>query len=53
MDYIVNSGLNSNMLDMWEEVHDMYLEDFDYLDEVARQSYRQGAAWYTKLPQEA
>ena len=40
--YCAENGLSSNMLNMWEEVKDMYLAEIDYLSEEKRNSYFDG-----------
>ena len=41
-EYCLGLGVSSSLLDKWEEAQDMYLEEFSYYDEVARQSYIKG-----------
>ena len=41
-EYCLGLGISGMLLDKWKEVQDMYLEEFSYLDEVARQNYMKG-----------
>ena len=48
-EYCLGLGVSSSMLDKWKWRYgrddlDMYLEEFDYLDDVKRQSYIKGEA---------
>ena len=43
-EHCLGLGVSSSLLDKWKEVQDMYLEEFDYLDDVKRQVYVQAEA---------